>query len=74
MKILWKGSGLNEKCYWNNKIIIEIDKKYFRPTEVESLMGDSRIARKELKWKPQYMILDLIKEMIKEELKSLNVK
>jgi GDPmannose 4,6-dehydratase len=74
MKIIWKGLGLNEKCYWNNKIIIEIDKKYFRPTEVDSLMGDSKIARKELKWKPQYMILDLVKDMIKQELKSLNAK
>jgi GDPmannose 4,6-dehydratase len=74
MKIIWKGAGLNEKCYWNNKIIIEIDKKYFRPTEVVSLKGDYRLARKELKWKPKYNILDLIKDMVMEELNSLNVK
>ena len=74
MKIIWKGSGFNEKCYWNNKIIIEIDKRYFRPTEVVSLKGDSRLARKELKWKPKYKILDLVKDMVAEELNFLNVK
>jgi len=72
MKIFWKGVGLNEKCYWNNKLIIEIDKKYFRPTEVSSLRGDARIARKELKWEPKYMITDLVKEMVAEEFKSIN--
>jgi|LauGreSBDMM110SN_4_FD.fasta_scaffold23990_2 GDPmannose 4,6-dehydratase len=74
MKIIWKGVGLNEKCYWNNKKIIEIDKKYLRPTEVDSLKGDYRLARKELKWKPKYNILDLVKDMVVEELNSLNVK
>jgi len=74
MKIIWKGVGLNEKCYWNNKRIIEIDKKYLRPTEVDSLKGDYRLARKELKWKPKYNILDLVKDMVVEELNSLNVK
>jgi GDPmannose 4,6-dehydratase len=74
MKIIWKGAGLNEKCYWNNEKIIEIDKKYLRPTEVDSLKGDFRLARKELKWKPKYNILDLVKDMVMEELNSLNAK
>ena len=68
IKILWKGSGLNEKGYWNNKSIIEIDKRYFRPTEVNSLKGNAQLARKELKWKPKYNITALIKEMIKKDL------
>ena len=72
MEIIWKGKGLNEKGYFNNKPIIHIDKKYLRPTEVESLLGDSSKARKELKWKPQYNIHSLIKEMINEELKRLH--
>jgi GDPmannose 4,6-dehydratase len=72
MKIIWKGSGLNEKCYWNNKIIIEIDKKYFRPSEVDSLKGDFRLARKELKWKPRYKVLDLVKDMVVQELNLNN--
>ena len=70
MKIIWKGKEYNEKAYWNNRPIIKIDKRYFRPTEVNSLMGDSAIARKELNWKPKYKILDLVNEMVEEELKS----
>ena len=67
IKIIWKGSGLNEKGYWNNKSIIEIDKRYFRPTEVNSLKGNAQLARKKLKWKPKYNITSLIKEMIEQE-------
>ena len=72
MKISWKGKGMNEKGYLNNKKIISIDKKYFRPTEVDSLLGDSRKARKELKWKPNYNIRSLAKEMVIEEIKKIN--
>ena len=67
IKIIWKGSGLNEKGYWNNKSTIEIDKRYFRPTEVNSLKGNAQLARKKLKWKPKYNITSLIKEMIEQE-------
>ena len=69
IKIIWKGSGLNEKGYWNNKSTIEIDKRYFRPTEVNSLKGNAQLARKKLKWKPKYNITSLIKEMIEQEYK-----
>ena len=65
--IKWKGKGINEKGYWNNKCIIEIDKQYFRPTEVNSLKGDSSKARRILGWKPNTNIKSLIKEMIKFE-------
>ena len=65
--IQWKGRGVNEKGYWNNKCIIEIDKQYFRPTEVNSLKGDSSKARRILGWKPNTSIKSLIKEMIKFE-------
>jgi GDPmannose 4,6-dehydratase len=74
MKITWKGKGINEKGYFNNKAIISVDKKYFRPAEVNSLLGDSRKARKELKWKPYYDIYSLTKEMVTEELKIINDK
>ena len=53
MKIKWTGKGINEKCIWNNKVIIKIDRKYFRPTEVESLRGDYKRAKKILGWKPK---------------------
>jgi GDPmannose 4,6-dehydratase len=74
MKITWKGKGINEKGYLNNKAIISIDKKYFRPAEVNSLLGNSSKARKELKWKPYYDIYSLTKEMVTEELKIINDK
>tara|TARA_B100000780_G_C21116411_1_gene451745 strand:- start:1921 stop:2955 length:1035 start_codon:yes stop_codon:yes gene_type:complete len=72
MKIIWKGRGINEKAYYNNKIIIECDKKYFRPIDVESLLGDAKKAKKQLNWKPQVDIKELIKEMIEFELLSIN--
>jgi GDPmannose 4,6-dehydratase len=74
IKIIWKGKGINEKGYLNNKAIISIDKKYFRPSEVNSLLGDSSKARKELNWKPHYDIYSLVKEMVAEEIKKINDK
>ena len=55
MKIFWKGKNLKEKAYFNDKVIIEIDKKYFRPTEVDSLRGDYSKAKKKLRWKTLLM-------------------
>jgi GDPmannose 4,6-dehydratase len=69
MNIKWKGQGLNEKCYYNNKAIIKIDPVYFRPTEVDNLLGSSLKAQKNLKWKPKYNINSLIKDMINFEFK-----
>jgi len=67
IKISWKGRGIKEIGYWRNKPIIKIDPKYFRPTEVETLMGSSKKAKKILKWTPKYNIQKLIKEMINYE-------
>jgi len=67
MKITWKGKGNNEKAYWKNKSIIEIDSDYFRPTEVNSLRGDYSKARRKLGWKPKITVKQLIKEMIAHE-------
>lgn len=67
MKIRWKGRGIKEKCYWNKNVIIQVDKKYFRPTEVDSLRGDFNKARKKLGWKPKIKIKELIKDMINYE-------
>ena len=69
----WKGQGINEKCY-NEKgnCIIECDKEYFRPLEVDTLLGNSSKARKELNWKPKFNITDLVKEMVKTEIKNLS--
>jgi GDPmannose 4,6-dehydratase len=74
MNIKWKGKGVNEKAFWKNKEIINIDKKYFRPTEVNSLKGDYSLAKKELGWEPKINIKTLVKDMVKEELKIIGDK
>jgi len=70
MKISWRGNGVKEKGYLNNNCIIECSKKYFRPAEVETLIGDSTKAIKILKWKPKHDIHSLVEDMIAHELKS----
>ena len=71
IKFYWKGKGVNSKCYTaDGKCIISSDKKYFRPLEVDTLLGDSKKARKELKWKPKFDINDLVKDMVNSEIKS----
>jgi len=72
MKISWKGKGINEKAYdYSGKCIIECNKKYFRPSEVESLIGDYSKAKKILNWKPSRDINALIKDMISYELDTI---
>ncbi len=66
----WKGKGINAKCYDNKgRCIVSCSKDYFRPLEVDTLLGDSRKARKDLKWKPKINIKGLVKEMVTFELK-----
>jgi GDPmannose 4,6-dehydratase len=73
IKIKWKGKGLNEKAYdENNQAIIECDKAYLRPLDVNTLLGDPSKAKKILKWKPTTGIQELIKEMVEFELDLLN--
>ena len=72
MKYKWKGKGFNSKCYFNNKLIVECDKEYYRPLEVDTLLGDSRKAKKELNWRPKTNIKELINEMVKSELRNIN--
>ena len=72
IKFKWKGSGIKTKCYNKfGKCIIECDKKYFRPLEVDTLLGDSRKAKKELNWEPRTNIKKLVKEMVQSELNIL---
>jgi len=74
IKYHWKGKGINEKCYDDKgNCIIECDKEYFRPLEVDTLLGNSSKARKELNWKPKYSINRLIKEMLTNELRNLSL-
>ena len=86
IKISWIGKGLNEKAiikkfdikkFPNLKekmIVVRIDKKYFRPNEVDNLVGNSTKAKKVLNWKPKTTIYDLISEMMESDLKLFNKK
>jgi GDPmannose 4,6-dehydratase len=69
MKIIWKGKNLNEVGSFNGKDIIIIDHNYFRPTEVQSLLGDANKAKEKLNWHPKISFKQLVKEMTDEDLK-----
>ena len=71
INLIWKNKGINEVGIdkSTNKIIIKLDKKYFRPGEVDFLKGDYTKAKKLLKWQPKYKSDDLIKDMIDYEKK-----
>ena len=69
MKIDWKGKGINEVGYLNGKSIVKIDPRYFRPTEVENLLGDASKAKKKLGWYPKTTFKELVREMVSEDLK-----
>ncbi len=82
MKIEWKGNGVEEKGYWINQNgspspitdhsspIIAVDPRHFRPTEVETLLGDATKAREKLGWTPKITFRELVAEMVREDLKS----
>jgi len=71
IKIKWEGSGISEKGIRTdtNEIVVEVDEKYFRPTEVELLLGDPSKAMKELGWKHKYSFDQLVKEMVAADVK-----
>ena len=68
MEIEWRGKGLNEVGICDGKEIIKIDTRYFRPTEVESLLGDASKAREKLNWTPKISFNQLVKEMVEVDL------
>jgi GDPmannose 4,6-dehydratase len=69
IKIEWKGKNLEETGSYNGKDIIKIDPRYFRPTEVETLLGDASKAKEKLNWVPKISFNQLVKEMVDEDLK-----
>ena len=72
MKIKWVGKGINEKGIdkKTGKTIVKVGKRYFRPTEVDTLLGDARKAKKILKWKPKITFNQMVKEMIECDYKE----
>lgn len=68
----WKGTGLDEKgtASETGEVLVEVDKRYFRPTEVETLLGDATKAREKLGWTPTVTFRELVAEMVREDLKE----
>jgi len=67
MDINWSGSGVDEIGTWNGKEIVKVDERYFRPTEVETLLGDSNKAKTKLGWSPKISFNELVSEMVRED-------
>jgi len=72
MKIKWSGKGKQEVGSYNGKIIIKVHPKYFRSTEVFSLLGDASKAKKKQNWSPKVSFQQLVKEMVDQDLKLAN--
>ena len=72
--IQWEGTGLKEigKDSRTGNILVRVDKKYFRPTEVDILLGDYSKAKKKLKWSPKISFTQLVKEMVGSEIKKIS--
>lgn len=69
MNLYWEGSGVNAKaCDDEGRVIVAVDPDYFRPTEVETLLGDSSKARRLLGWSPKTDLYDLVSEMTRHDL------
>jgi GDPmannose 4,6-dehydratase len=71
MQIRWEGDGVDEKGYdTQGKCVVAVDPRYFRPTEVETLLGDPAKAKEKLGWTPKITFEELVAEMVREDLKS----
>lgn len=75
MCIEWEASGVEEKGYWTNspkgrQLALAVDPRYFRPAEVETLLGDPSKAKNKLGWTPKVSFDELVSEMVREDLKS----
>ena len=72
---VWEGEGIEKKVInkISNKPIIQVEKKYFRPAEVDILVGDPSKIKKELNWKPKYSLDSLIEEMVAFEINNPNL-
>jgi GDPmannose 4,6-dehydratase len=71
IKITWRGEGLNEKGFDEaGECIVSVDPRYFRPAEVETLLGDASKAKEKLGWEPKISFNELVKEMVIEDLKA----
>jgi GDPmannose 4,6-dehydratase len=72
MEVTWQGSKESEVGLWNGKPIIKVDPKYYRPAEVETLLGDPSKAKQILNWQPKVSFKELVAEMIQSDLKKFH--
>ena len=71
LQLTWHGSGVDEKAVdKNGKLVVAVDPRYFRPTEVETLLGDASKAKNELGWEPRTSFDELVREMVESDLKA----
>lgn len=70
MELKWQGSGKDEKAYFDGMVIVEIDERYYRPAEVDVLLGDYSKAKEKLGWEPKTKFNELVKIMIKHDIKN----
>ena len=68
MRLEWKGKGGSEVAVWEGRKIVEVDPRYYRPAEVDTLLGDASKARKRLGWKPKTGFRQLVQEMARADL------
>ncbi len=71
IKLRWEGKGIHEKGIdaASGKSLVEVDPRYFRPAEVDTLLGDSTKAREKLGWVPEITLDEMVAEMVREDLK-----
>ena len=74
IKIKWKGKGIKEEGYnsANNQILVKVDPKYFRPTDINELRGDYSKARRELGWKPKTTFDEMVRIMVESDLEKMS--
>lgn len=71
IQLSWRGEGIESKGFdQNGKCVVSVDPRYFRPTEVEALLGDAGKAKRKLGWVPKITFRQLVEEMVREDLKS----
>lgn len=70
MDIQWQGDAVNETGLYDGRVVVRVDPRYFRPAEVETLLGDASKARSLLNWSPKITFEELVAEMVREDLKS----
>jgi GDPmannose 4,6-dehydratase len=71
LELIWQGSGIDEKAVdKDGNVVVGVDPRYFRPAEVETLLGDPRKAQRELGWTPRTSFDELVREMVEADLRS----